>query len=582
MYINDIVKARTLASQQLAKQQRRRSSPLRVGTDVMKMAELRTQDVHPRAAVLAGAKAQQCKFTAPPKAFDSASGSFGKTPPQSGFETVANGMTLKVASHRDLETGITFLRADILDESGNIVQSEEVKGDVRITRGNDGGFLFLKGSEALTAGKLTGSDGDFLIRTSGADVVSVKGEVGVINLGLGGSFDGGSAKVTYSGEYRKAVFSGGTGGSQYGIPQKSGGSNALLSSFENCVIDAADSYNIYGGYFSGSTINGGERRDVFSGVFASGNTLNGNGGNDDFTGFFKDSTLNGGAGRNYFVYEGNNQENFGANYTDASMQFVNVTIDAGEHSRMNAVFDKADISLGKGAHSITGAFINSTVTNDESQDTNIVAVYANGTTFKGESGSNKLRILTGGQVKVELGSGNNEVFIGAQKDSPLFGFLGQIVNFSEVRFYDSLAQLEAGGFYAGTGYGSLVGVSVNVAEGKTLLEVNTGLERSIQLYDNTNASPDDSEGLIQAQAEEAQPTSKKKDEAPTAATTSFYNYAGQQRRQSRLIVSDYGLDDDAVMVESRYGINRYSQEKNARLGHYNTICLFRSTYDWQV
>lgn len=582
MYINDIVKARTLASQHLAQQQRRRSTPLRVGTDVMKMAEQRTQDVPPCFAVLANAGAHQNKFAAPSKAIESMSSSSGKKPPHAGFETKANGMTLKVAFHRDSETGITSLRADIFDESGNIVQSEEIKGDVRITRGDDGEFLFLKGAAALTAGKLTGSDGDFLIRMSGADVTSVKGEVGVINFGRGGYFDGGKAKVTYSGEYSKAVFSGGTGGNLYGIPQKPDGNNDLLSSFENCVINAADTNNMYGGYFTGSIINGGEGDDKFNGVFASGNTVNGNGGSDDFTGFFMNSTLNGGAGRNSFVYTPAGEGDFATRYTDASMQFVNVTIDAGEASRMNAVFDKAEISLGKGAHSITGAFIGSTVTNNESQDTNIVAVYANGTTFKGENGSNKLRVLTGDQVTVELGSGENEVFMGAQKDSPLFGFLGQIVNFSEVRFYDSWHQVKAGGAYAGTGYGTLAGVSVNVTEGKTLLEINTGLEHSIQLYDNTSTDAGEADGLVHAQSEEAQAESKKQEQAPTSATTSFYNYAGQQRRQSRLIVSDYGLDDAAVIVESRYGINRYSQEKNARLGHYKTICLFRSTYDWEA
>ena len=66
MYINDIVKARTLPSQKLARQ-RQRSVPLRVGTDVMKMAEQRTRDIHPTGATMATGKARQNKFKEPTK-----------------------------------------------------------------------------------------------------------------------------------------------------------------------------------------------------------------------------------------------------------------------------------------------------------------------------------------------------------------------------------------------------------------------------------------------------------------------------------------------------------------------------------
>lgn len=613
MYIHDIVKARTLPSQFLAKQRQRRE-PLRVGTDVFKMAESRTADGGPRGVYFAGSKEIAGKFGAGGEMNANA------TPPS--YTIDKKDFSLTLGYEKDEETGRMVLMGRINDGSGKKIDPFEVTEDMRISRGADGAYTINKGRDALTSGKLVGSGEDILVRVSGADVKVEGGNVSVVNFGQGGSFDGGNAHMTYVGDYYRAKFVGGDGGNAFGDKYE-GDDVRQRSSFTGCTIDAGGSDNTYDGYFAGSVINGGEGNDIFRGIFTDNNVLNGNGGNDSFIGYFKNSELNGGDGINTFAYQQKTPGDLERSFMDASTQFVGVTIDGGEESEMNGVFtDGTTIVLNKGEHAINGVFQNATVNNIDSQDTKITAFYAGNTSFIGESGSTKLLVHSASHVGVALGEGDNAVTMGAQPDMTIYNFLGGVVDLSKVRFYRTESEYSMLGVYGGVGHGTLAGVETDVTKGTTILDINTGFERSVNYYgpkssqieetekdkssgqnqetivlvnaDGKNGSekavlqgPKGKEAQTGKEPQEAQESRESQESQGTGrpewlhVPQSSYAYRGEKKRRSLEIIPDSGLAE-AVRVKTQFGISRYHQERNERLGYNKEYSLFTSLYDWQV
>lgn len=320
MYINDIVKARTLASQRMAKQQQRRT-PLRVGTDVLKMAEQRTQEIAPRALCFANSTAISEKF------------SNASQNPQGEFESYTlekSGFSVRIRYEKEQETGRMILMAQIVEGSyhdGNFSEHStfEVTADTRISRATDGSFSVHTGKNSLTAGKLVGSGEDVLVRLSGVDVKAESGNISVVNLRDGGTFDGGNAKMTYVGNFYKATINAGHGGNTFGVT-KPFMTGTEQSTFTDCTINAGDNDNVYEGYFIGSLIHGGSGRDIFQGVFDEGNVLHGNDGDDSFVGYFKGSKLTGGDGKNTFFFKDKTHDSLESTFTQASMQFIGVPL----------------------------------------------------------------------------------------------------------------------------------------------------------------------------------------------------------------------------------------------------------------